>query len=235
MRQLVLLWSDAPVAENRAEVIRSNPLNKATRARLADVLNRIFIPRFVEGPFPNAWRLLRPLEELRPSLSTVRPIYFWLTALAEPLLADFCTEFLCLRRASGLLSVTVEDAVAWIESKKTGWSEVVNLKVARALLAALRDFGVLEGKMHKRLANQSLSPQSFAWLAFCFHLNGRTGRSLLGHPDWRLFTMSPADVEHLFFECHQMRLLEYHAAGSTILLSFPASTPEEYAHVVFGR
>ena len=122
-----------------------------------------------------------------------------------------------------------------IESKKTGWSEVVNLKVARALLAALRDFGVLEGKMHKRLANQSLSPQSFAWLAFCLHLSGRTGRNLLEHPDWHLFTMSPGDVEHLFFECHQMRLLEYHAAGSTILLSFPASTPEEYAHVVLGR
>ena len=87
MRQLVLLWSDAPIAENRAEVIRSNPLNKATRARIADILNRIFIPRFVEGPIPNAWKLLRPLEELSPSLSTVRPIYFWLTALAEPLIA----------------------------------------------------------------------------------------------------------------------------------------------------
>ena len=52
MRQLVLLWSDAPVAENRAEIIRSNPLNKATRARIADVLNRVFIPRFVRGADP---------------------------------------------------------------------------------------------------------------------------------------------------------------------------------------
>jgi hypothetical protein len=235
MRQLVLLWSDAPVAENRAEVIRSNPLNKATRARIADILNRIFIPRFVEGPIPNAWKLLRPLEELSPSPSTVRPIYFWLTALAEPLIADLCTEFLCGRRASGLLAVKVEDAVAWIESKNLGWSEIVHIKVARALLAALRDFGVLEGRAHKRLVSQSLSPQSFAWLAFCFHLNGRTGRNLLAHPDWRLFTMSAADVEHLLFECHQMRLLEYHAAGSIISLAFPASTPEEYAHVVLGR
>jgi hypothetical protein len=235
MRQLVLLWSDAPVAENRAEIIRSNPLNKATRARIADVLNRVFIPRFVEGPIPNAWKLLRPLEELGPSLSTVRPIYFWLTALAEPLMADLCTEFLCARRANGLLSIKTEEAVVWVESKKLGWADVVNTKVTRAMLAALRDFGVLEWKAHKRLANQSLSPQSFAWLAFCFHLNGRTGRKLLEHPDWRLFAMNPADVEHLFFECHQMKMLEYHAAGSTIVLEFPASTPEEYAHVVARR
>ena len=50
MRQLVRMWTDAPLDTNKAEVIRLNPLNKATRARAADVLNRIFVPRFVEGP-----------------------------------------------------------------------------------------------------------------------------------------------------------------------------------------
>lgn len=49
MRELVRLWTDAPLAENKAEVIRMNPLNKATRARVVDVLNRIFVPRFIEG------------------------------------------------------------------------------------------------------------------------------------------------------------------------------------------
>ena len=47
--------------------------------------------------------------------------------------------------------------------------------------------------------------------------------------------LTPADVEHLLLESHQQRLLEYHAAGSVITLSFPVSTAEEYAHVVLGR
>jgi hypothetical protein len=235
MRHLVQLWSAAPIEDNRAELIRSNPLNKATRARIADILNRIFVPRFVQGPIPNAWLLLRPLEELDVSLATVRPLYFWFTALAEPLMWDFCTEFLCARRSSGLLSVEVADAVSWLEGKQLGWSEVVNIKVTRALLAALRDFGVLEGRIHKRLTNQSISIQSFAYLAFCLHAQGAAARTLLSRADWRLWAMSPPDVERMLFECHQMGLLEYHAAGSTISLAFPASTPEEYAHVVAGR
>lgn len=181
MRQLVLLWSDAGIESNRAEIVRINPLNKATRARATDVLNRIFIPRFVQGPIPDAWRLLRPLEEVGAPPAIVRPIYFWLTAKAEPLIYDFCLEFLSRRRASGLLSIEVAEAVAWIEHKKLGWSDVVTIKVTRAMLAALRDFGVLEGKARKRLSNQNLTAASFAYIAFCLHLSGVIGRELLAH------------------------------------------------------
>ena len=39
MRQLVRIWNDGPLEEAKAEVIRLNPLNKATRARVVDVLN----------------------------------------------------------------------------------------------------------------------------------------------------------------------------------------------------
>jgi hypothetical protein len=56
MRQLVRFWSDAPTEDLKEAAIRSNVLNKATRARAADILRRTFIPRFVEGPIPNARR-----------------------------------------------------------------------------------------------------------------------------------------------------------------------------------
>lgn len=165
----------------------------------------------------------------------VRPLYFWFTAKAEPVLYDFCTDFLACRRAAGLPAIDVADAVSWIKDKGLGWSDAVTIKVTRAMLAALRDFGVLEGRAHKRIASQAIPPATFAFISFCMHLHGVPARDLLGHADWRLFTMNAADVEHLFFECHQMKFLEYHAAGSTISLRFPASTAEEYAHVVLGR
>jgi hypothetical protein len=198
-------------------------------------LNRIFIPRFVEGPIPNAWKLIRPLESLGAPIATVRPLYFWFTALAEPLVQDFCVEFLAARRLSGLRSIEVADAVAWLDSKRCGWSETVTVKVVRALLAALRDFGVLEGKARKHISAQKISPQPFAYIAFCLHCAGNNSRSLLAHADWRLFMLDSADAEHYFLECHQLRLLNYHAAGSTVSISFPASTAEEYAHVVLGK
>ena len=99
MRQLVLLWHDGPEGPLKAEVIRRNELNRATRARLGDVLSRIFVPRFVHCPMlPGAWKLMAPLERRKASTSMVRPLYFWITALAEPLLYDFCVEYLARRR-----------------------------------------------------------------------------------------------------------------------------------------
>jgi BrxA len=235
MRQLVLLWKDVPLRQNKAGVIRVNPLNKATRARVVDVLNRIFVPRFVEGPIRNGWKLLVPLEKLHVSPAIVRPIYFWLTALGEPLMYDLCTQYLSSRRVQGLLAINVNEAAAWIEARGCGWSEVVTIKVTRALLAALRDFGLLEGKARKHLASPPLPLPSFAYLSFCLYQSGVAVRNMLTHPDWKLFMLTPADVEHFLLESHQQRFLEYHAAGSVVSLSFPVSTAEEYAHVVLGR
>lgn len=235
MRQLVRIWTDAPLETNKAELIRLNPLNKATRARALDVLNRIFVPRFVDGPIKDGWKLLAPLERLGAAASTVRPIYFWMTALAEPLLYDFCCEYLMERRARGLRSIDVREAAAWVGNKGDQWSETVTIKVTRALLAALRDFGVLEGKARKQISSPQVPLPAFAYLTFCLHSRGVAIRNLLCHPDWRLFMLGPSDVEHLLFEAHQQRLLEYHAAGSVLSLSFPVSTAEEYAHVVLGR
>jgi hypothetical protein len=235
MRQLVQVWTDSPLDEVRSEIIRSNVLNKATRARSADVLNRIFIPRVVDGPIRDAWRLIRPLESLQAPAALIRPIYFWFTTLAEPLIYDFCTEFLAARRSRGIRSVDVSDAVSWVESKGCGWSEIVTVKVVRALLAALRDFGILEGKVRKQISSQRISPQSFAFIAFCLHRAGAASRNLAHHPDWRLFMLEPSDVEHYFLECHQLQLLGYQAAGNTISISFPVSTAEEYARVVVGK
>jgi hypothetical protein len=92
----------------------------------------------------------------------------------------------------------------------------VTIKVTRALLAALRDFGVLEGKARKHLASPPLPLPSFAYITFCLHQSGAAVRNMLAHSDWKLFMLTPGDVEHLLLEAHQRRLLDYHAAGSVV-------------------
>ena len=129
-------------------------------------------------------------------------------------------------------AIDVSDAAAWVATKGDDWSDVVTIKLTRAMLAALRDFGVLEGRAKKQLPRVPVA--SFASLAFCLHQRGVVARRILDHPDWRLFAMMQGDVEELFFEAHQMGMLEYHAAGSTIRLTFPVATSEEYANVVVG-
>lgn len=232
MRQLVRAWSDAPVDEQRERGVRSNILNRPTRKRLAEVYQRTFFPRFVNGPIPNAWRLVRALEDADASAVVLRPIYYWITATAEPLLGDFCREVLYPRQADARIGVDTALVLSWLNGKGCPWSPDVATRVARGLLAALRDFGILQGRARKRLADPAPPLRSFAYIAFCLRLHGASSRELLVHRDWQLFLLSPESVERLFLHAHQDRLLEYHAAGSVIQIHFPTDSVEEYARVV---
>lgn len=232
MRQLVRQWNEGPVDAQREAGLRSNILNKETRNRLGDVYQRVFLPRFVNGPIPNAWRLVRALEDANASANVLRPVYYWITATAEPLLGDFCREVLHPRRADARSGLDTRMVLSWLNQKGCPWSPDVATRVARGLLAALRDFGILQGRARKRLADPMPPLRSFAFIAFCLHNFGTASRQLLIHPDWQLFLLSPDEVERLFLQAHQDRYLEFHAAGSIMQIHFPADSLEEYARVV---
>lgn len=233
MRELVRTWQDGPLEDQRQAGIRSNVLNKATRTRLADIYRRAFLPRFVHGPIPGAWKLVRPLEDLGAPVSIVRPLYYWITAHAEPLLRDFCREVL-RERIFGPQTIGTEDVLGWFREKGCPWSLDVSTKVARGLLAALRDFGILEGHGRKRIAPSPLPLASFSYLAFCLCMHGARGRWLQDHPDWQLFLLLPDSIERSFLQAHQAGFLTYHAAGSVVSVDFPATSLEEYARVVLS-
>ena len=80
----------------------------------------------------------------------VRPIYYWFTVLAEPIAYDFCCEYLSAQRSNGVRAIDIQAAASWICSRTCSrclnWWQTVTIKVTRALLAAFRDFGVLDGK-----------------------------------------------------------------------------------------
>jgi hypothetical protein len=115
------------------------------------------------------------------------------------------------------------------------WTPTVTLKVGRGLLAALRDFGILEGAAKKRVAPVYLPAGSFAYLAFVIRNLGFSGESLVNHPDWQLFLAPPSLIEKHFLEAHQQRLLRYESAGNLYRIEFYAQTPEEMADAVTRR
>ena len=112
------------------------------------------------------------------------------------------------------------------------WSENTTARVAQGLLSTLRDFGVLQGAVNKRIAPAYLPVAAFAYVAFYLKQHQPSGAKLVEHPDWKLFFLTREGVERFLFEAHQHGLLEYHAAGSVTRLTFPARTLEEYAHVL---
>jgi hypothetical protein len=239
MRLLVRSWTEGDRAEQQQRGIVHNILGKRSRSRAVDTYRRAFVPRFIQGDPPGAWRIARPVEDSELPVEAVRPIYYWITARSEPLLYDFVTEELFRLRDGTPRRITTEDVAHWISAKlaayRKSWSPTVTLKVARGLLATLRDFHILQGASHKRIAPVYLPVETFAYLALAIYLGGVTAYRLANHPDWRLFLLSPDQVERLFLEAHQEHLLWYQAAGRIIRIEFAAESLQEMAHVIASR
>lgn len=238
MRQLVCHWERLPPGTAPRRFVK-DVLPKATQARANDTYVRAFMPRFIDGSPNEAWRLCASLEAALPPLEIVKPFYYWVTARAEPLLYRYATDELYQQSRAGVRSVGSADLALWIKTTcATGgkaWSDVVNIKVARAMLAALRDFGVLKGSSKKTIAVADLPLESFCLIAFCLRILLSDSQDLAEHPDWRLFLLSPQMVERLLLEAHQHGWLNYQAAGRVSRLEFSSTTFDDYVRRILSR
>ncbi len=236
MRFLVRTWSNSAHEKQKTKIIMENKLGKKTRARSKDVFKEIFFPRFINGNPPHSWKIARPLEDRDVAPEITTPLYYWITARSDNLMYDFVTNELKSRIGSSDNVVRIDETTDWIRrvlsvyNKK--WSESVSTRVAQGLLAALRDFGILEGAKIKRISPRYLPTESFAYIAFALHQIGFSGFELQNHKDWELFLLPQSTVEHLFLDAHQMHFLRYDAAGDIVRIEFNAKTYEEMADVI---
>jgi Putative inner membrane protein (DUF1819) len=238
-KTLLAHWDlSAPAQINLDRLRRENVFGKASRSRVKDVL-AMFRQRFL-GEESVTKALVILAQKRFPAAALDRILYFH-AAQADRLLHDAVTEILLPLQARGLSEVDVLELQRplkkWVDAGKTrgNWSELTIIRIAQGLLSALRDFGVLQGAVKKRISPAYLPIQAFAYIAFYFKQHQPSGAKLVELPDWRLFFLPPEGVERFLFEAHQRNLLEYHAAGSVTRLTFPASTLEEYAHVIAQR
>ena len=102
-------------------------------------------------------------------------------------------------------------------------------RVAAALLKMAVDFGLLRGSVVKEFASYHLPERSFLYLLYAIREEMHSPRKVLESEDWRMFLMTPADVERELLLLHQYRKLDYHVAGSIVELTLPCASACEYA------
>jgi hypothetical protein len=91
------------------------------------------------------------------------------------------------------------------------------------------DFGLLRGSVAKEFVSFHLPERSFLYLLHAMRDEKLSPSKLVSSPEWRLFLMRPADVEHELLRLHQFKKLEYQVAGSLVQLSLPCASTCEYA------
>ena len=215
-RLMVEAWDPrASTEENLHAIGEGGGLAKATRTRAADVVLRVLKPRLIDpGPF-----VIEALQSVRSDPSAFAEIVYFEAMRDDRLLRDFATGPLYTLYSSGRSHVTIEDTLNWLatlsEPRVRAWSETVQVKVGRGLLAALRDFGVLEGAVKKRFRSPRMSTSGFAYAAW--RLTGEAGadRVVFTTDLWRAWLLDARRVEELALKLDRSGVWSYAAAGSS--------------------
>lgn len=236
---LLETWdTDTDIDNNLERVREENLLGKSSRSRVEDVL-RVFRQRYLEDP-----EMLNALVALvkggMPAESLDRVLYFQ-AVRSDPLLHDLVTEVLADWSTRSDREVRTWEVQNWVDEQveagntERSWSFEVQRRVVQGLLATLRDFGILEGSVKKRIAYVYLPLDAFAFIVFQLVREGRSGERLLNDPEWRLFFLPQGGAERFFLEAHQEGLLEYYAAGRVVRIDFPVKDLEDYAGFLAQR
>ncbi len=170
------------------------------------------------------------------SLDEWRPLMLWHMTRDEFLVRDFLQTWLFDEHEAGAFRIRSEDVEEYLGSiDKRGakvehaWSKRTTREVAASLLKLAVDFGLLRGSLAKEFASYHLPERSFLYLLHAMLDENRSPSRLISSPEWRLFLMRPADVEHELLRLHQFKKLEYQVAGSLVQISLPCASTREYA------
>jgi hypothetical protein len=93
-------------------------------------------------------------------------------------------------------------------------------------------FGLIEGSVSRKFSHRHLQSISFLYIAQAIAETAGAGRVLIDSTDWRLFLLSPEDVEREFHDLHQFQKVSLETAGSVVNLRLPAASLDEYAETV---
>lgn len=231
-RRVIELWNiEQSTAENLARISENNLLGKASRVRTDDVLRRIIGPRLV-APGPH---VLPALKGLLDDPRALREACYYETSRDDQLLAAFAEGPLWTWWQDGRVGVAIADVNRWLLQLATDqvipeWSDSVRTKVARGLLAALRDFGVLHGGSRKDFAPPSITPRGFAYVAWREHEQGASSRLIVDGPVWRRWLLDGNQVLDMFGQTAKLGVLRLLRAGSAVRIDWSASSLDEVTH-----
>lgn len=196
---------------------------------VAKVLNRRFEPDERDRPLVVLAKHGIPLDEWKPLL-------LWHMTRDEFLVRDFLQTWLFGVYVAGTFRVRLEDVEQYLAtirdrgaSTEHAWTEETTKRVAAGLLKIAVDFGLLRGSAVKEFASYHLPERSFLYLLHALRDSQLSPGKLIASPEWRLFLMRSADVEHELLRLHQYKKLDYQVAGSLVQLSLPCTSTVEYA------
>jgi hypothetical protein len=227
-------------AEFQARAIEENLLGKASRSRAEDVVKSVLSRRFFPNGSEAPASLIRKLSVAGVPRHVLDLVLYYHSALAEHLLYVAATEHVYELRAIGHDTVPLRPLERFIEElSETGriessYTESVVTRLAQHILAAMRDYGILEGKAQKRIAPIHMPHEVVAYVAYALKDDGLTPLRIARHADWRLFLLHEREVEDLLLDGSVFGHFTYRSAGDVKRFDWTHDSLEDYVDAIAG-
>lgn len=236
---LLRVWEPGmEVSRFKKRVISEGILGKATAKRAKDLIEDVFVPRYlVDGG--RAATSLKLLIDSNIKPNSLKQLLFLYTARANLVLHDFVREVYWTKYSTGFKQISNEDAANFLESAyNTGklrnrWSEEMLKRIASGLTGCLGDFGMLESgrKSTREITPFYMETLTAPYLVHELHFSGYSDNAILDHPDWQLFGLERMDVlKELQRISNNYFIPQF--SGEFLRISWMLNSMEEVLHVI---
>lgn len=222
---LVELWEeDRDAEENVNRIVDENLLGLPSQSRANDVMVRALRPRFIA---PDA-EIVGALAALAKRADAFRDACYYELTRVDALVAAFVEEQLVEWWDEGRVAITTSDAREWIDKlaadgRIPDWSPNIRDRVARGMMAALRDLGRLTGvknSFKKELARPGITVGGFGYTAYRLHQQGESSRGILRSSVWKRWLLDNSRVDEMMHRLASLGVVFYSVAGSTLRIDW---------------
>src|SRR5262249_33840960 len=124
----------------------------------------------------------------------------------------------------GVTNIDSSDVLSFLEELAQqnahikSWRQSSVEKLASNTLSALRDFGLLKGKVRKHIQRPTISSEAVFHVLCIVIAQGKQGRGILEAPEWRLFLWNKSDVSNALNTLAQLKWIRFEKAGHSVIL-----------------
>jgi hypothetical protein len=232
-QRFVELWDESRSADENLEDFRiRNLLGKRSRSRAEDTI-AILRQRFVE-PGPEIVKALRPLIVHGAAF---RDACYYEAARNDPLLAHVANNILYGLRDRGRAKITVDGIDRALVSDPPApivatWADQTRIRVVHGLMSALRDFGVLDGKVNKYVASPRISLGGFVYVLGRLRDGHSSSHEIVTSPIWRWWLLEDRQIRGYLLEADREGVIRFSDAGSIVRIDWSVDGLEEMIRAV---
>lgn len=228
------LAKNQSITDARSAVLYENILSKQTRQnrkKYWEMLRKRYFPDEIEK------LELHPIFNLfkgRVSDLLKRWVLYYHFALSDLLLYEIITRFVYDSFVEGKTRITPRLVSNFVQLRKkihpetNSWSLSTENRMIRNYLAAMRDFGILQGSRNKRINKPTLSDDIILYVLTFLKDCGKLPKEIIECHDFRLFLLPQEELESRLVDIALRSRIAFQKSGHLITLTLPWESTIEY-------